>query len=94
MDYIKGTVISDFQKVKIWGTIRYGKLSNLVIVLKEKEKGKMTATKYLAIIMDREMFDFWMEGMEDVGYLLMMGDGAPYYKGIASQRRTELKKDS
>jgi hypothetical protein len=44
--------------------------------------------------MDGEMFDFWMEGMEDVGYLLMMEDGAPYYKGVASQRRTELKKDS
>jgi transposase len=93
MDCIRGTVISGFQKVKVWGAMRYGKLSNLVMVPEEKGEGKMTAAKYLAVIMDGEMFDFWMEGMEDVGYLLMMEDGAPYHKGVASQRRMELEKD-
>jgi transposase len=29
--------------------------------------------------------------MEDVGYLLMMEDGAPYHKGAASKRRKELE---
>ena len=37
------------------------------------------------------MITFWMEDMEDVGYLLMMEDGAPYHRGVASQRRKELE---
>lgn len=53
----------------------------------------MNAQKYLDVIMDGEMFDFWLEGMEDVGYLLMMEDGAPYHKGVAAQRRVQLEED-
>ena len=53
----------------------------------------MNAQKYLDVIMDGEMFDFWLEGMEDVGYLLMMEDGAPYHKGVAAQRRAQLEED-
>jgi len=92
-DCIRGTVISGFEKVKVWGAMRYGKLSNLVVVPEGEKEGKMTAKKYLDVIMDGEMFDFWMEGMEDVGYLLMMEDGAPYHKGVASQRRVQLEED-
>ena len=39
------------------------------------------------------MFDFWLEGMEDMGNLLMMEDEVPYYKRVASERRAELEKD-
>ena len=73
--------------------MRYSKLSNLVCMPEGKNEAKMTAKKYLDLIMDGEMFDFWLEGMEDVGNLLMMEDGAPYHKGVASERRAELKKD-
>ena len=73
--------------------MRYGKLSNLVYIPEGKDEGKMTAKKYLDLIINEEMFDFWLEGMEDMGNLLMMEDGAPYYKRIASERRAELKKD-
>jgi hypothetical protein len=38
--------------------MQYKKLSNLIIVSREKGKEKMTAAKYLAVIIDREMFDF------------------------------------
>ena len=62
-DCIRGTVLSGFQKVKIWGAMRYGKLSNLVCMPAGKDEGKMTAKKYLDLIMDKEMFDFWLEGM-------------------------------
>jgi hypothetical protein len=34
--------------------------------------------------MDGEMFDFWMEGMEDAGYIAMMGDGVRYHKSAAA----------
>ena len=53
----------------------------------------MTAERYLTLIMDGEMFDFWLEGMEEVGNLLIMEDGAPYHKGVASKRRAQLEED-
>ena len=92
-DCIKGTVLSGFQKVKIWGAMRYGKLSNLVCMPEGKNEGKMTAERYLTLIMDGEMFDFWLEGMEQVGNLLIMEDGAPYHKSVASKRRAQLEED-
>ena len=73
--------------------MRYGKLSNLVCMPEGKNEAKMTAKKYLDLIMDGGMFDFWLEGMEDMGNLLMMEDGALYHKGVASERRVELEKD-
>ena len=62
-------------------------------MLKRKKEGEMTAEKYLNLIIDKEMFDFWLEGMEEVGNLLMMEDGAPYHKGVALKRRAELEQD-
>jgi hypothetical protein len=92
-DCIKGIVLSGFQKVKIWGAMRYGKLSKLVCMPEGKTEGKMMTQKYLDLIMDEEMFDFWLEGMEEVGNLLMMEDDAPYHKGVASKRRAQLEED-
>lgn len=53
----------------------------------------MNMIKYRNVIMDAEMFDFRIEGIEDVGYLMTVEYGAPYHKGVASARRAELKKD-
>jgi transposase len=93
-DCIRGTVISGFRSIKVWGAMRYGKLSKLVIFPeREAGSGRLTALEYRDIIMDGEMFDFWMEGMEDVGYLVMMEDGAPQHQGAAAVRRTQLEKD-
>jgi hypothetical protein len=80
-------VIAGFEKVKIWGTMRYGKLSELIILPERKGEGKLNAIEYTEVIMDGEMMTFWMEGMEDMGYLLIMEDGIPYHKGAAIQRR-------
>jgi transposase len=91
-DACAATVIPGFQKVKVWGAMRYGKLSELVVLPEKEGQGKLNAVEYREIIMDGEMLTFWMEGMEDVGYLLMMEDGAPYHKGAASDRRKELEK--
>ena len=94
-EYLKdccgATVIQGFQKVKVWGAMRYGKLSELVILPEKKGDGKFNAEEYLEVIMDGAMFDFWLEGMEDVRHLLMMEDGVPYHKGVASVRRKELE---
>jgi len=93
-DCIRGTVISGFRSIKVWGAMRYGKLSKLVVFPEREEGGgKLTALEYRDIIMDGEMFDFWLEGMEDVGYLVMMEDGAPQHQGAAAVRRAQLEKD-
>lgn len=92
-DCLRQTVISGFVKVKIWGAMRYDKLSKLVIIPEEKGEGKMTAQKYTDLILDGEFFDFWMESMEELGCVMMMEDGAPYHQGVASVRREQLEKD-
>jgi hypothetical protein len=91
-DCCGATVIPGFEKVKIWGAMRFRKLSKLVILPDSESEGKMTAAMYTDLIMDGEMFDFWLEGMEDCGYLLMMEDGALYHKEGATVRRKELEK--
>ena len=73
--------------------MRFNKLSKLVILPEKKGDGKFNAQEYVDVIMDQEMFDFWLEGMEDVGYLLMIEDGASYHQGVATKRREQLEKD-
>jgi hypothetical protein len=90
-DCCGATVIPGFEKVKIWAAMRYGKLSELIILPEGESQEKMNAKMYTEIIMDGEMLDFWMEGMEEYGYLLMMEDGASYHKGCATVRRKELE---
>src|SRR5579859_668163 len=70
--------------------MRYGKLSNLAILPESKEDGKLKAQQYCAEILDKELFDFWMESMEDIGYVFVMDDGAPYHQGYATKRRKDL----
>jgi len=71
--------------------MRHGKLSNLVVVSKKEGDGKMTAEEYCDLIMDGEMFDFWLEGIEEFGCMVMMEDSARYYKAGASMRRKQLE---
>ena len=93
-DCIRGTVISGFRNIKVWGAMRYGKLSKLIVFPENKEGGgRLTALEYQDLIMDGEMFDFWLEGMEDLGYLVMMEDGALQHQGAAVVRRAQLEKD-
>jgi transposase len=91
-DCCGATVIQGFEKVKIWGAMRVGKLSELVIIPEpEVGQGKMTARLYTDLIMDGEFYDFWLSSMEECGYVLMMEDGAPYHKGCATSRRKQLE---
>ena len=60
-DCCRATVISGFEKVKVWAAMRYGKLSKLVVLAEKEGGGKMNAEEYCDAIMDGEMFDFWME---------------------------------
>ena len=43
--------------------------------------------------MDKELFDFWMKSIEDMGDILIMEDGAPYHQGSATSRRNQYEKD-
>jgi DDE superfamily endonuclease len=71
--------------------MRYGKLSELIILPEKRGEGKLNALEYTEVIMDGEMFDFWQQGMEDEGYVWVMEDGAPYHKGAASLRRKQYE---
>ena len=90
-DCCGATVVPGFAKVKVWGGMRYGELSELVVMPEKEGGGKLNAQEYFDVIMDGELLDFWMKSMEDVGYVLVMEDGAPYQKGAATKRRKEYE---
>ena len=90
-DCCQATHISGFRKVKIWGAMRYGKLSKLVVLSEKEAEGKLMADVYCDQILDKELFDFWQESMEELGDCLVMEDGAPYNRGIASVCRREYE---
>jgi hypothetical protein len=91
-DCLEPTFIPGFKRVKVWGAVRYGKKSKLVVIQENIEKGKkLNAETYMTEIMDKELFDFWQEAMEDCGHVLVMEDGAPPHMGIASARRRQLE---
>ena len=73
--------------------MRCNKLSKLVVLPEKKGEGKLNATEYVKVIMDGEMFDFWIESSEELGQVVMIEDGAGYHKGVASVRREQLEKD-
>ena len=54
----------------------------------------MTVMKYFNVIIDKKMFDFWLESIKKVLYSLKIRDNIPYHKGIASQRGTQFEKNS
>ena len=73
--------------------MRHKNLSKLVVFLERKGEGKLNAEEYCEIVLDGELFGFWTEGMEQVRYLWVMEDGAPYHQGVASKRRKQLEAD-
>jgi hypothetical protein len=91
-DCIEPTFIPEFKRVKVWGAIRYGKKSKLVVIPENIENGKkLDAETYMTKIMDKELFDFWQEAMEDSGQVYVMEDEAPPHQGIAVARRRQLE---
>ena len=90
-DTVGTTHISGFRKIKFWSVIQYGKKSKRVIINEKKGEGKMNSEDYIREIMDEELFDFWLEGMEETGQLLVMEDGAGYHQKAATLRRQQLK---
>ena len=91
-DCIEPTFIPGFKRVKVWGAIRYGKKSKLVIISENLGIGNsLDAEVYLTEIMDKELYDFWQEAMEDCGHVRVMEDGAPCHQGVASVRRKQLE---
>jgi hypothetical protein len=91
-DCLEPTFISGFRRVKVWGALRYGKKSKLIIIPKNIEKGKKLDTEtYMREIMDKELFDFWQEAMEECGYVMVMEDEAPPHMGIAVVKRRQLE---
>jgi transposase len=92
-DTCAATHKSGFKKIKVWGAMRYGALSNLVVLSEKKGGGKFNAKEYVEEIMDGELFDIWVRDMEELGDVLIMEDGAGYHQGQASLRREQYLKD-
>ncbi len=92
-DCCAATHKSGFKKIKVWGAIRYDVLSKLVLLSEKKGEGKFTSQNYVDEVMDKELFDFWMSSMEEVGDILIMEDGVGYHQGAATRRRKEYEKD-
>ena len=92
-DVCAATHKSGFKKIKVWGAMRYGALSNLVVLSEKKGGGKFNSREYVDEIMDGELFDVWMKGMEELGDVLIMEDGAGYHCGAARSRREDYEKD-
>jgi hypothetical protein len=92
-DCCGATHVSGFKKIKVWGGIRYGAKSKLVVLPEKEGEGKLNAKEYVEEIMDKKLFDFWIDSMEDVGYVHIMEDGAPYHMGAANARRKQYEED-
>ena len=84
---------NSFKKIKIWGSMRYESLSNLVILPEKEGEGKFNTREYVKEIMDGELFECWVKGMEELGDILIMEDGAGYHCGAATVRRELYQTD-
>ena len=71
--------------------MHYDALSELVILSENKGDEKLNARKYYDVIMDGELLDFWMRGMKEEGYVVVMADGMLYHKDAATERRKEYE---
>ena len=71
--------------------MHYGKLSELII-LDMKKDVKFNVMQYRDIIMNEELYMFWMKSMEELGNVLVMEDEVSYHQGVDSRRREELEK--
>ena len=91
-DCLEPTFIPGFRRVKVWGAVRYGKKSKLIVIPENIEKGKkLDAETYMTEIMDKELFDFWQKAMEECGHVMVMEDGAPPHMGVAGARKKQLE---
>ena len=73
--------------------MHYDKLSKLMMLNEIEGEEKLDAEEYCSQILDKELFDFWLISMEELGNVLIMEDGAPYHMGVASVRRRQFEKD-
>ena len=73
--------------------MRYGSLSELIVLPEKKGGGKFNAREYVDVVIDGEMFNRWKQGMEELGDIIMIEDGAGYHQGAASSRRKQYEED-
>ena len=70
--------------------MRYGKLSKLILVLEKEGGGKMNTEEHYEIILDREMFNFWIESSKELEQVVIMEHRVGYYKEYSIVRRKQL----
>ena len=78
------THISGFKKIKVWDAMRYGKLNELVVLPEKEGEGKLNVEEYCEQILDKDLFDFCLTSMEELGEVVVIEDGILYHRGAAS----------
>ena len=73
--------------------MRYRKFSELVVLPKIEGEEKLNAEEYCDQILDKDLFDFWLMSMEELEDILVLRDGVPYYRSIASVRHRQYEED-
>jgi len=59
-------------------------------VLEKEGGGKMNTEEHYEIILDREMFNFWIESSKELEQVVIMEHRVGYYKEYAIVRRKQL----
>ena len=70
--------------------MRYGSLSELVVLPEKEGDGKFNAEEYVNVIMDRELFNRWKKGMEELGDLVIMEDGQVIIKVLQAEKESNI----
>ena len=68
------THISGFKKIKVWDTMHYEKLSELVVLFEKEGEGKLNAEEYCKQIFDKDLFDFWLTSIEELDEVVVIED--------------------
>ena len=64
-------------------------------MLPEKEgEGKLNAEEYCEQILDKDLFDFWLTSIEELGEVVVIDDRMSYHRGAALVRCKQYEKDS
>ena len=85
-DCLAPTFKSGRVSLMVWGCMVHGRLGPLVIL----PVGKMNGEKYVQLILDEPLWEFYSDIMEERGSALLMEDGAPIHRCILAKKWREL----
>ena len=70
----------------VWGCMVYGRLGPLVVL----PVGRMNGEKYVQLILDGPLWEFYSDILEERGSVLLMEDNAPIHRCALAKKWREL----